>query len=261
MDTMDNIKILGAYGTKGQKNETTSFLISKHNVIDAGNLLRSLGDFAGEIDGIWITHPHLDHIMDIAYILDSYFAIRRKPLKLMGSKKTLDAVKQHFLNNVIWPDFSMIKLLHTDEMSVVYQEIEAGVFYDLEDNTQIKAFLSDHTPDSYGYIVKKNDKAIIISSDTYSLDNLIEEVKKDDCIKSMVIECSFPSSMDELALVSKHLTPKLMFEKLKPLKNKGIKLNINHLKPLYEEIIVKEIDSLKAPWACKVLKDLEEISY
>ena len=93
---MEKITILGAYGTKGSHQETSSFLINESHVIDAGNLLRALDEGAAHIDGIWLTHSHLDHIVDIAYILDSYFTLRTKPLKLMGLPQTLEAIKKHF---------------------------------------------------------------------------------------------------------------------------------------------------------------------
>ena len=89
---MEKITILGAYGTKGPHQETSSFLINKAHVIDAGNLLRSLDEEAAEINTIWITHSHLDHIIDIAYILDSYYTLRTKSLKLMGLPATLEAI-------------------------------------------------------------------------------------------------------------------------------------------------------------------------
>ena len=96
---MEKITILGAYGTKGPHQETSSFLINKAHVIDAGNLLRSLDEEAAEINTIWITHSHLDHIIDIAYILDSYYTLRTKSLKLMGLPATLEAIQKHFLND------------------------------------------------------------------------------------------------------------------------------------------------------------------
>ena len=38
-------------------------------------------------------------IVDIAYILDSYFTLRTKSLKIMGLPETLEAIKKHFLNH------------------------------------------------------------------------------------------------------------------------------------------------------------------
>lgn len=261
MPSKNEITILGAYGTKGHKNETSSFWVTRHHVIDAGNLLRSLGNIAGEIDGIWLTHSHLDHIMDIAYILDSYFDQRSKPLQLMGLPETLDAVKKHFLNDVIWPDFSKIPLLNCKKMSVVYVPIECEKEYKLDDETNIMAFRTDHTVPSCGYIVKKKESALLLTADTYDLENTLSMIKKEKSINSLIVECSFPSSMEKLAKESKHLTPELLFKKLKPIEARNLKLYINHIKPLFEEIIISEIAQLQGVWKTTALKDGDKISF
>jgi len=59
---MSIIKILGAYGNRGKNSQTTCIQISKHTVIDAGNIIHALGDKARYIDNIFLTHSHLDHI-------------------------------------------------------------------------------------------------------------------------------------------------------------------------------------------------------
>ena len=75
---MSEITILGASGTKGIGVGTSAFYIDEKNVIDAGNLLVPLGEKSAEIESIWLSHSHLDHIIDIAYIMDSYFVSRKK---------------------------------------------------------------------------------------------------------------------------------------------------------------------------------------
>ena len=57
-----------------------------------------------------MTHSNLDHIIDIAYILDKYFNLRKKPLNIIGLPETIKAIKENFLNDTIWPDFSKIPL-------------------------------------------------------------------------------------------------------------------------------------------------------
>lgn len=111
---VNEITVLGTKGTKGAEGGTSAFLIDAHNVLDAGNLLRPMKEAVAEIETIWLTHSHLDHIVDIAYILDSYFPQRKKPLRLRGLPATLKAIQQHYLNDVIWPDFSKIKLLESE---------------------------------------------------------------------------------------------------------------------------------------------------
>ena len=239
---MEKITILGAYGTKGSHKETSSFLINDSHVIDAGNLLRSLDEDAAHIDTIWLTHSHLDHIVDIAYILDSYFTLRTKPLKLMGLPETLDAIQKHFLNDVIWPDFSKIPLSNTNGMTVVYEAIELGKEYKLDETSSIEAMETVHTVASCGYIVRKNRSAVLVTADTYKNSLLCETIAKYPEINALVLECSFPNSMDALALESLHLTPSLAEEEISCI-GRDIRLYFNHLKPTFIEQIKKEIYS------------------
>jgi len=257
---LEKITILGAYGTKGSHQETSSFLINDSHVIDAGNLLHSLDEDAAHIDTIWLTHSHLDHIVDIAYILDSYFTLRTKPLKIMGLPETIEAIQKHFLNDVIWPDFSKIPLSNTDQMSVVYENVELGKVYPLDETSSIEAIKTIHTVASCGYIVRKNSSAVYITADTYKNSALCESIKKYPEITALVLECSFPTDMKDLALESLHLTPALAEEEISCL-DRELKLYFNHLKPTFVEQIKKEIYSSQILKNAIILDDGDTIYF
>jgi len=257
---MEKITILGAYGTKGSHQETSAFLITNSHVIDAGNLLLSLDEDAAHIDAIWLTHSHLDHIVDIAYILDSYFTLRVKPLKIMGLPETINAIKKHFLNDIIWPDFSKIPLSNTKEMSVVYEEIEVGKEYKIDNVTSIEAMQTVHTKDSCGYIVRKNNSAVLITADTYINVLLQETIQKYPEITALVLECSFPIRLKTLATDSLHLTPELAEAEIKKIDRK-LKLYFNHLKPVFLEEIKKEIYSSSTLKDAIILDDGDTIYF
>jgi ribonuclease BN (tRNA processing enzyme) len=237
---LETIRILGAYGAKGSEQESSSFLLTDTHAIDAGNLLRSLGEDAARIETIWLTHSHLDHIVEIAYILDSYFTLRCKPLKLMGLAQTLEAIQKYFLNDVIWPDFSKIPLCDAETMSVVYESIELNKIYKIDDTTSIEAMATVHTVPSCGYIVRKNSSAVLITADTYKNPLLHETINKYPEISALVLECTFPSGMDSLAQESLHLTPLLAEEEIKGIQRE-LKLYFNHLKPGFIDMIKAEI--------------------
>lgn len=258
---MHAITILGANGTKGFEGGTSAFLIDAHNVIDAGNLLRPLKASVAEIETVWLTHSHLDHIVDIAYVLDSYFETRKKPLRLRGLPATLNAIKQHYLNDVIWPDFSKIRLQASGEMALTYEPVTVGESYALDSESSIEPFATDHTVESCGYMITRAKSSLLITADTHSLNAVLELVAKNEAISALVIECSFPSEMRALAEETKHLTPELLFGALKPLEKSGIKLYINHIKPLYKESIEREIDRLKGSWQVEILKDGKKIHF
>ncbi len=251
----ESIKILGAYGTKAKGFGTSAFYLNEKNVIDAGNLLNPLEENSAKIENIWLTHSHLDHICDIAYILDNYFSLRTKPLNIIGLPHTIEALRTHFLNDAIWPDFSSIALPHSKEMSVKYVTLELGKSYAISDNEFIEAFQTDHTVDSCGYIYTKNKTSILITADTYDLQHILEIVDQRAEISSMVIECSFPSAMESLAKESKHLTPKILFEQLQRLHREDVRLYINHIKPLFFQKVTKEIDKYRGTLAPIILKD------
>ena len=255
-----SVKMLGAYGTKAKGFGTTSILIDEKNVIDAGNLLESLGEDVALIENIFLTHSHLDHIADIAYILDNYFLQRKKPLNILGLPQTLQTLQECFLNDLVWPDFSKI-MLDDSTMAVTYEAIEMHKEYRIDNQTSLRAFATDHTVDSCGYVITKDTQGVIITADTYSLSEMIDEVMQESFIGTLVVECSFPSRMEKLARDSKHLTPKLLFEQLKPLEEKGLQLYIHHMKPLYLDEMVKEIKSLKGTWNPVILKDNDLIMF
>ncbi|MDQ7067576.1 MAG: MBL fold metallo-hydrolase [Sulfurimonas sp.] len=202
-----------------------------------------------------MTHSHLDHIIDIAYILDNYFNLRKKSLNIIGLPQTIKAIKENFLNNTIWPDFSKIPLTKSDEMAVTYTELELNKEYEIGTNESIRAFKTDHTVASCGYVYTKKGASVLITADTYSLDTAIKEVDLDEKISSIVVECSFPSEMRELAINSKHLTPQLLFEKLKAMKRENIAVYIHHIKPAFFKRISDEIEEYKGEWETIILKD------
>ena len=259
--TGNSIVTLGAYGTKAKGFGTSSFALNETNVIDAGNLLVGLEDKAAKLKNIWLTHSHLDHICDIAYMIDNYFDDFKETITICGLPQTIKAIREHFLNDVIWPDFSKIPLSNASGMCIQYKEIELDKEYELSEKESIRAFKTDHTVPSCGYIYRKGETAVLISADTYEIQNIIEIVEEDMSIQAMVIECSFPSEMEKLAQVSKHLTPKLLEEKLQSLKREDIALYINHIKPSYYEEMTREINECCATWKPQILKDGEIIKF
>jgi len=257
---MFNIQILGAYGAKSDKGGSSAFYLNDENVIDAGNLLTPLKEKNAQIKTIWLTHSHLDHIVDIAYILDDFYEQRTHTLTLCGLPETLTAIQENFLNHKIWPDFSQIPLKNKSAMSLVYKPIILGEKYKINPFT-IEAFGTDHSVPSCGYIISQENDAMLISSDTYNLLSVIRAVEEHKNIRTLVIECSFPSSMEALATESKHLTPTLLFKQLAPLEKKGLKLYVNHMKPMYVERIMKEIVSIKGEWNVSFLTDGDKIYF
>lgn len=256
----NRIEVLGAYGTKAKGFGTSSFQLNRSVVVDAGNLLEALHEDSVKITDIYLTHTHLDHIVDIAYIIDNYFAQREETITIHGTKETIEAIQKHFLNDIIWPDFSKIDLVNGKPV-VAYREVTLGKEYNLCSGESIRGFKSDHTDGSCGYVYTKEGRSVLITADTGSLESAILEIEKDSSIQSVVVECSFPDALIPLAHQSKHLTPSLLFEQLHKVSRKDFTLYINHIKPSYVLEVAKEIEQKRGDFEPVILKDGDFVKF
>ncbi len=238
---MIGIRILGSGGSVGKNEYTTCIQVTKHTLIDAGNIMHALGEDAKDINSVFLSHSHLDHVIDIAYLIDNTLSFRKEPLKIYALKETIDTIKENIFNWNIWPDFSKINLPHTDIASISFIPIEFGKSYKVENDILLTPFPSNHTVPCSGYIIESNKGSIFFSADTYTNPKLWEMLNKNKNIKSLLIDVSFPSRMKKIAKESKHLTPSLLKKELKQLKRDNLNIYINHLKPIFKDEIVHEL--------------------
>ena len=187
---MNYIKVLGASGSKAKDQNTTSFQIFKDIVIDAGNILNAIGNEAKEINHIFLTHSHADHIADLPFIIETFFEERTIPLTIYALEETINVLKKHSFNDEIWPNFTKIKLVKSDNFSLILQPIKIDETINIH-NYSIKAIHAEHIPGSCGYMITKRNQSFIISGDTYINPTLWDEINSNKNIKSLIIECSF----------------------------------------------------------------------
>ena len=258
---MHSIIALGTQGIKNIRGGCTTFLLDEHHAIDAGNIIIPLGEKCTSLYHIWLTHAHLDHIADIGYVAEYCHCCRTKTLTIHALPETIQALKKHFFNNTIWPDFSKIPLSNHTDMTLTYAPIDLHIPYRIGEEYTIQAFESDHTTACCGYMITKENSSLLISSDTHSLTSVVSMIERYPHIKAMVVECSFPSKMHTLAALSKHLTPALLFAGLDIIKERGLQLYINHIKPTYHSEVSKELHVFDKEWDPTILKDGDTILF
>ena len=252
---MNYIKILGASGSKAKDLNTTSFQIYKDIVIDAGNVLNALGDEAKDINHIFLTHSHADHITDLPFIIETFFESREIPLTIYALEETIEVLKKHSFNDVIWPDFTKIKLLRNDTFSLILKPIKIDEVIKIH-NYSIKAIKANHISGACGFVIKKNHQGFVISGDTHINPHIWEEINNDEEIRSLIIECSYPDKLQELAKLTKHLTPELIANELEKLTRKNLSVFYYHLKPSYNKELLKDIKKHKLlTYNGKILKE------
>lgn len=257
---MKYIEVLGAFGGRCAGKNTTCFHIANNITIDAGNIVAPLAERAVAIEHIFLSHSHLDHVLDIAFLIDAFYAIKTKPLNIYGLKESIDDLKEYILNWKIWPDFSQLDLMDKSSKSIIFHEIKAGDIFNIS-NITIEPFLTCHTVPSCGYKITKDGVNTLITCDTGVCDNVLKVIEECANLKNLIIECSFPSRFKKLAFDSMHLTPSLLEDELKKLSKTNFNIFINHLKPFYVLEMIREIKAIDILKNAVVLEDGYKIYY
>lgn len=236
---MLEIEILGAHGSAAQEQHCTCFKLGENILIDAGHAIAPLGEKVADIEHILLTHSHFDHIRDLPFIIETYYEKRQKPLKIYGLSSTLEALKSHLFNGIIWPKFHQIIHPNFQKFSIEFIPLTLEIPFELG-TLQFTPFPSNHTVDCCSYLIRHFDKACIISSDTYLTKYLNDVINQNPDVTTLFIETSFPSRLENLAKTSKHLTPKLLKEQLSGI-HKPLNIYLYHLKPIFQAEITQEI--------------------
>ena len=238
------IRVLGCHGSQLPNYNTTSFLLGQNVLLDAGTIttVLSLREQL-KIDYVFITHAHLDHVRDIAFLADNiFFQHRKNPLVIVSTKGILDSLHRHLLNNVIWPDFS--KIPSAKAPLVKFRAIVPGKKQTIGD-LQIKAIDLNHVVETVGYVIESKGKALMFLGDTGPTKEVWQAAQKTKGLQAIFIETSLPDSMKDVADMTGHLTPFSLQAELKKLKGKKPDIYLYHMKPSYQEVIRKEVAAIK----------------
>jgi cAMP phosphodiesterase len=249
------MKVLGAYGSKTKNSQLSSYLLDEKTVIDAGNLIQSLGDDFLKLDNILITHAHFDHIADLPIALDTYYSKIEKPINIFATQEVIDILQENIFNNKVWPDFSKIPLINNNGPTIIFHVIEYFLDYTIG-NFTFKPYPNFHTFGSCGYVI--ND-SMVFTSDTFICYFTWQLLNENKNLKKLVIEISFPTAFNRLAVLSKHLTPALMESELETLQRNDVKIYINHLKYEYYDKIITELKEIGLYDKVTILGDNDEI--
>jgi ribonuclease BN (tRNA processing enzyme) len=233
------LRVLGCSGGIGGNLRTTSFLLDRDVLIDAGTGVSelSLAELVA-IDHVFVTHSHLDHIAFIPFMVDSVGLMRDRPLTIYASGETLDILRQHIFNWKIWPDFSEIPSVQRPYMR--YQMLELGETVVLNER-KITSVPANHVVPAVGYHLDSGKASLVFSGDTTTNDALWEVVNKIKNLRYLIIETAFSNSEKELAVLAKHLCPSLLAEELAKLKCDA-DVYITHMKPGELELTMREIE-------------------
>lgn len=234
------LRVLGCSGAIAKDCRTTSFLVGSTVLIDAGT---GVGDLTLEemrgIDHVFLTHSHLDHIAALPLMIDAIASQRRSPVCIHALPGTVQALKAHVFNNVIWPDFSRIPSL--DAPFIRFHEIAVGDTIQVGDMA-IEALPAVHTVPACGYAVSAGGPCWVFTGDTERNAAFWQRLETME-VAMLVIETAFSNREQDLARRSLHLSPVALAEELGHLPpERKLPIYITHTKPSETVLIMAEIE-------------------
>lgn len=246
------IRVLGCSGGIGGVNlRTTSMLVDRDILVDAGT---GVGDLSlaelTSIDHIFLTHSHLDHVASIPFLVDTVGDLRDAPLTVWALPETIDALREHIFNWVIWPDFSEIPTPQAPRL--VYRPLAIGEAIQLGDR-KFTVLPANHTVPAVGYALESRDACLAYTGDTTAHPPLWEAINRLQNLRYLVIETAFSDSEAVLAERSRHINPNMLARELANMRLRP-EVFITHLKPSQTELIMREVSLRAADFKPQMLR-------
>jgi cAMP phosphodiesterase len=237
---MMDLKILGCHGGETPKHRTSSFLVGDELAIDAGAITSMLSlEEQRRIRSVLVSHSHMDHVRDLATIADNRCQQGGPPLEIVGTPETLAALRAHFFNDKLWPDFS--KIMTPVGPTVVFREVEPEQRIDVA-GYGVTPVLVSHTIETAGFIIEGDGGSIAYSGDTGPTDRFWEVLNARQDLKALLMEVSFPNDHDRLARLSGHHTPATLGEELGKLQGSPeLPILLYHIKPVFQSVVEREL--------------------
>ena len=244
------LRVLGCSGGIGGDLRTTSMLIDHDVLIDAGT---GVGDLTlrdlKQIDHIFVTHSHLDHVTCIPFLVDTRGRDARLP----------DHGARH-AGNARDPASAPLQLedlagLHPDpergDALPAYDEMRVGETMHLGE-PRFTPMPANHVVPAVGFQLDSGAASLVFTGDTTTNDALWEVVNRIENLRYLIIETAFSNAERELAIASKHLCPSMLADELAKLK-RDARMFITHLKPGEGALTMEEVEQCAGAYNPRML--------
>ena len=204
----------------------------KKFIFDAGRgamqRLHQLGIPFGDVDGMFLTHHHSDHVVGFPDLwltgwLGRPWGRRSAPLEVWGPEGTQQMMEH--LPQAFAVDIRVRRRNYPPEgVKLVAHEIEEGVVLD-SDGLEISAFEVDHGGEelpAFGYRIDYAGRSVVLSGDTTFNENLIRHAEHADVLVHEVTAAGDGTAENAQQLkriAANHTTPEQaaeVFSRVKP---------------------------------------------
>lgn len=236
-----NLTIMGCSGSVSADLRTTCLMLDEDTLIDCGTGAGDLELAAMvDIERVFLTHSHLDHVAMLPLLADSAGSFRSRPLTVYALAETIATLKSHIFNALIWPDYTVQP--SPEQPYIRFEAITCGQTV-VCGGRKITALPARHAVPAVGYLVESGKSAFAFSGDTTLCAEFWDVLDQVGNLDYLMIEATFLDSNLARAKVSGHMTPSLLTEGLKRLKRPP-EILITHMESGREEETMKEILAL-----------------
>ncbi len=236
------IKVLGVYGSEGQGQRPTAFLVNDRVLVDAGTVPGALStEEQREIEHALLSHAHLDHIAGLAFLTDTLaITAARRPVIATSIAPVVDDLKTHAFNDSLWPDFTTIPTPKTAVLGyrTLPEEVESRV-----GELWVTPIPVDHTVPAVGFLIHDGQTGFVYSGDTGPTEKIWQMARGLTGLKAVIVETAFPNRLEGLARAAKHLTPAMLTQEMKKMPS-DLPLWIYHIKPHFFEETAEELQKI-----------------
>jgi cAMP phosphodiesterase len=232
--------VTGCHGGETRIHKPTGFVLDGVLAIDAGSLASglTLAEQYG-LQAAVISHPHLDHVRDLAMLVDNRVQKRCPTLTIAATRSTIAVLKKHFFNGQLWPDFT--KIPTASNPTIKFQVLPLRKASDVA-GYEVRPIPVTHTIEAAAMFIRGRDGTLVYSGDTGPTDEMWQVIRETPDVRGIVIETSFPNHEQRLATISGHHTPKTLRRDLAKLgRGQRPPTFVFHMKPRFEEEIRQEL--------------------
>jgi 3',5'-cyclic-nucleotide phosphodiesterase len=238
------LRVIGCHGGETPKHRTCAFVVDDELAIDAGSLTSGMEVAAqGLLRAVLVSHAHLDHIRDLATLADNRCQMRSPTLQIAGTRDTLETLRRHFFNGVLWPDFAKIDT--GNGPTIAYCELQPEAKVVLAGKT-VQAVLVDHTIEAASFVIEGAGGSLAYSGDTGPTERMWQVLNQQADLRALLMEVSFPNREQGLASVSGHHTPQTLAKDLAKYRAPAdLPTLLYHIKPVFQSEVERECAALQ----------------
>ena len=237
------IQVAPSPAGSGPGHSLSTFLVDDALAIDAGGL--GMGwptERLAQIEHVFLTHSHIDHLAGLAIFLDTIYLLGTPPT-IHALHATLQSIREDLFNDRLFPDF--VRLSQIIPPFLRLAEVQPDTPVSVGQYTLTPVAVAHPVP-TVTYLIDDGELVVAIITDTLPVPAIYDRIAAIPRLAAVFLECAFPQKQAVLAASSGHLTPSQFAEAVRTFPT-AVPVYAIHIKPRYYHEVVAELKELNLP--------------